>query len=63
MTTALQKRTIFDALIIEPVELIISQPHQALISGASVFLVAAEAGILIDWPYNVLLAIGAEWAA
>jgi hypothetical protein len=62
MTTLAQKRTIWDALIFEPIELIISQPHQALISSASVFLVAAEAGILIDPPYNVLLAIGAEWA-
>jgi hypothetical protein len=62
MTAATQKRTIFDALIFEPIELIISQPHQALISSASIFLVAAEAAILIDWPYNVLLAIGAEWA-
>jgi hypothetical protein len=62
MTVATQKRTIFDALLIEPIELIISQPHQALISSASVFLVAAEAGILIDAPFNVLLAIGAEWA-
>jgi hypothetical protein len=60
--TLTQKRTIFDAVILEPVELIISQPHQALISSASVFLVAAEAGILIDSPFNVLLAVGAEWA-
>lgn len=62
MTTAIQKRTIFDALIFEPIELVISQPHQALISSASVFLVAAEAGKLVDWPFNVLLGIGAEWA-
>jgi hypothetical protein len=62
MTVATQDRTIIDALFVEPVELIISQPHQALISSASIFLVAAEAAILIDWPFNVLLAIGAEWA-
>lgn len=62
MTTTTQDRTIIDALFVEPIELIVSQPHQALISSASVFLVAAEAAILIDWPYNVLLAIGAEWA-
>ena len=42
MTTLAQKRTIFDAVILEPIELVISQPHQALISSASVFLVAAE---------------------
>lgn len=62
MTTLTQKRTLFDAVILEPIELVISQPHQALISSASVFLVAAEAGILIDSPFNVLLAVGAEWA-
>lgn len=62
MTTTAARRTIFDAILFEPLELIISQPHQALISSASVFLVAAEARILIDPPYNVLLAVGAEWA-
>lgn len=62
MTTLAQKRTLFDALLVEPIELVISQPHQAFISSASVFLVAAEAAILIDAPYNVMLAIGAEWA-
>lgn len=60
--TLAQKRTILDAVVVEPIELIISQPHQALISSASVYLVAAEAGMLIAWPYNVLMAIGVEWA-
>lgn len=62
MTTAIHKRTIPEALFFEPIEMAISQPHQALISSASVFLVASEAGILIDAPWNVFLAIGAEWA-
>ena len=62
MTVITHKRNLLDALFIEPIELIISQPHQALISSASIFLVAAEAGMLIEWPYNVLMGIGAEWA-
>lgn len=63
MTTATTvKRSLFDAMIAEPVELAVSQPHQALISSASVYLVAAEASMLIGWPWNVLMAIGAEWA-
>lgn len=63
MTThATVKRSFFDAMIAEPIELAISQPHQALISSASVYLVAAEAAMLIAWPWNVLMAIGAEWA-
>lgn len=62
MTTTTQQRTIIDALFIEPIELVISQPHQALISSASIYLIAAEAGVLVGWPYNVLMAIGAEWA-
>lgn len=61
-TTATVKRSFFDAMIAEPIELAISQPHQALISSASVYLVAAEASMLIAWPWNVLMAIGAEWA-
>lgn len=63
MTTAtIEKRNLWQAVVLEPVELAISQPHQALISTASVYLVAAEAGMLIAQPWNVALAIGAEWA-
>ncbi len=62
MTAIVHKRTLADAIFFEPIELVISQPHQALISSASVYLVAAEAGILIEWPWNVALAVGAEWA-
>lgn len=63
MTTGVTvKRSLFDAMVAEPIELAISQPHQTLISSASVYLVAAEAGMLIAWPWNVLMAIGAEWA-
>lgn len=46
----------------EPFDFALSQPHQLAISSASVAIVALEAGTLIPWPFNVLLAIGAEWA-
>lgn len=56
------KRSLWDAMIGEPIALAISQPHQALISSASVYLVAMEAGLLIGSPANWAMAIGAEWA-
>lgn len=62
MTTIAVKRSFFDAVIGEPIALAISQPHQALISSASIYLVASEAGLLVGWPANWMLAIGAEWA-
>lgn len=62
MTAIPVKRNLFDAILVEPIELAISQPHQALISGASVYLVASEAGMLIAPPFNWLMAVGAEWA-
>lgn len=63
MTTATTvKRSFFDAMVAEPIELAISQPHQALISSASIYLVAAEAAMLIAPPWNIFMAIGAEWA-
>lgn len=46
----------------EPFDFALSQPHQLAISSASVAIVALEAGTLIPWPFNILLAIGAEWA-
>lgn len=54
--------TTFKAFIAEPFDLALGQPHQMLISSASVAIVAAEAATLIPWPFNILLAIGAEWA-
>lgn len=59
---ALKKRTIFDALIFEPLELAVSQPHQFFISALSVYLVGSEAGMLAPSPFNWLMAVGAEWA-
>lgn len=54
--------TAFKSFIAEPFDLALGQPHQMLISSASVAIVAAEAATLIPWPFNILLAIGAEWA-
>lgn len=54
--------TTLKTFISEPFELAIGQPHQMLISSASVAIVAAEAANLVPWPYNIALAIGAEWA-
>lgn len=62
MTTTVHKRNLFDAIVFEPLELAISQPHQALISAISVYLVASEAAMLAPAPFNWAMAIGAEWA-
>ena len=52
----------FRAFLREPFDLALGQPHQLLISSASVAIVAAEAAKLVPYPANILLAIGAEWA-
>lgn len=52
---------VWRAVIVEPLELGISQPHQLLISMASGALVASEAAYIVPWPFNILMAIGAEW--
>lgn len=54
--------TTFKSFIAEPFDLALSQPHQILISSASVAIVAVEAAHIVPWPFNILLAIGAEWA-
>lgn len=46
----------------EPFDFAISQPHQLAISSASVAIVALEAATLIPFPFNIALAVGAEWA-
>ena len=61
-TTTLQKRGLFDAVLVEPIELAISQPHQALISALSVYLVASEATMIAHPAVGWAMAIGAEWA-
>ncbi len=57
-----QTTTTLRAFVREPFDLAISQPHQMLISSASVAIVAAEAATLIPFPANIALAVGAEWA-
>lgn len=54
--------TTFKSFISEPFDLALGQPHQMLISSASVAIVAVEAASLVPWPFNILLALGAEWA-
>lgn len=64
MTVAAQKRTMFDALIGEPLELALSQPHQILLSTGSVALMgsfASTSGIVHPF-VGYLIAIGVEWA-
>lgn len=50
------------AFLREPVDLALGQPHQMLISSASIAIVAAEASSFVPLPFNVALAVGAEWA-
>jgi hypothetical protein len=54
--------TTFRAFVREPFDLALGQPHQLLISSASVAIVSVEAAAIVPWPFNILLAIGAEWA-
>jgi hypothetical protein len=54
--------TTIRAFVREPFDLALGQPHQMLISAASVAIVASEAVSIVPWPYNIALAIGAEWA-
>lgn len=62
MTVAtIDNRSFLDAVLWEPLELIKAQPPQIFISAASAYLIGAEAAVLLPWPFNVLLAVGAEW--
>lgn len=54
--------TTFRSFVAEPFELAIGQPHQFLISSASVAIVSMEAATLVPYPANIALAVGAEWA-
>jgi hypothetical protein len=62
MTTLAPRRTLYAAVIGDVLDLVRDQPHQVLISTASVAIVASEAAFLVPQPYNVLMAVGAEWA-
>jgi hypothetical protein len=57
----MEKRTIWTALVTEPLDLIKAQPPQLMVSMASAYLIGAEAAVLLDNPFNIFLAIGAEW--
>lgn len=62
--TIVAKRSFFDVMIGEPLELAKSQPHQILLSTGSVALMgqfAATDGI-VSAPVGYLIAIGVEWA-
>lgn len=64
MTATAQRRTMFDALIGEPLELALSQPHQILLSTGSVALMGSFASTsgIVDPLVGYLIAIGVEWA-
>jgi hypothetical protein len=62
MTTTLSRPTLYQSVIGDLLDLVREQPHQVLISTASVALVASEAQLLIPSPFHILMAIGAEWA-
>lgn len=64
MTATVHKRTIFDAVLWEPLALAISQPHQIALSVASVALMGSfgqASGILHPF-VAYTLAVGVEWA-
>jgi flagellar biosynthesis GTPase FlhF len=60
--TALARRSLYAAVIGDVLDLVRDQPHQVLISTASVAIVASEAAYLVPYPANILMAVGAEWA-
>lgn len=64
MTTTLRFQGIFNALISEPLELALSQPHQILLSTGSVALMGsfAASSHIVDPLVGYLIAIGVEWA-
>jgi hypothetical protein len=62
MQATIENRSLWDALIWEPLALVKDQPPQVLISLASAALVAVEAEKMLTAPWHVLLAAGAEWA-
>lgn len=59
--TATAQSNQYKDFFLEPVTFAVSQPGQVLISAASVAIVAAEAAKIVPVPFNVLLALGAEW--
>ena len=64
MTIVLPKRSLFDVLVTEPLDLAKSQPHQILLSTGSVALMGQFAGAsrIVDPLVGYCIAIGVEWA-
>jgi hypothetical protein len=56
------QQTWFGVIIGDIFDLIKSQPQQILLSSGSVTIVAAEAALLVPYPANIAVAVGAEWA-
>lgn len=62
-TMVTQRRKSPLALVVtDIVDLLVAQPPQALMSTASIAIVAGEAAFMVPFPANVALAVGAEWA-
>lgn len=64
MTDTVARPSLWDVVLREPMDLIAAQPHQALISTASVALMGsfAASGKILDPFVAYVLAIGVEWA-
>lgn len=64
MTTTTAQPNLFQVIIAEPLSLVAAQPHQALISVASVALMAqfASSGDILHPFVGFVLALGIEWA-
>lgn len=64
MQTDVIRPTFWEVVLLEPIDLIKAQPHQALISTASVALMGsfAASGKILDPFVAYVLAIGIEWA-
>jgi hypothetical protein len=62
--TTVRERNILDALVWEPLNLAISQPHQIALSAASVALMGSfgKASGILDPYVAYILAVGVEWA-
>jgi hypothetical protein len=61
-TATLPRRSMWRLIVADISDLIAAQPPQALMSIASVCIVAGEAGHFVPLGANIALAVGAEWA-
>ena len=60
--TAQRRKGALALVFTDIVDLIVAQPPQALLSTASIAIVAGEAAFMVPTPANIALAVGAEWA-